>query len=360
LEPLYMPGQAGNPVDLGGRREGEAVDIAAATLEAVAADPQVDLLLCAISTAPAVPRTTADLADAAIAAGAPCLFFMWPGRAADGGRQQLLERGMPFADRLDDAIRALRAWVDWSELEIRPPEPRPAGIDAAGADALLAASPPGPLGEAETKTLLAAYGVPVNAGELATDPDLAADIADRLGYPVALKLARPNLIHKSDAGAVALNLRNEVEVWAAWETIVANVARHRPDVVVEAMLVQRMAAGDAEVIVGARVDPQFGPVVLVGAGGVLVELLHDVQLALAPIGPRAAEALLRRLRVWPVLAGVRGRPPLDIAAVADTVSRVSWLAWEQRARLRELDVNPLLVGREGAIAVDARAVVGEG
>jgi acyl-CoA synthetase (NDP forming) len=118
-----------------------------------------------------------------------------------------------------------------------------------------------------------------------------------------------------------------------------------------------MIAGNAELIVGIARDPQFGPLVLVGTGGVLVEVLRDSQLALTPIGPRAAEALLRRLRGWPLLAGVRGRPPLAIDTVAAIVSRVSWLAHEQRDRLAELDINPLIVSSDGAVAVDARAVL---
>lgn len=359
LDPLYMPGQAGNPVDLGGRREGEALGVAAATIAAVAADPQVDALLCAISTAPAIPQTTADLADAALAAGKPFLFYMWPATAADGGRRELLVRNVPFSDRLDDAIRALRAWVTWSSAQPQAPEPRPVGIDAERAAALLATLPPGPVGEQDAKALLAAYGIPVNAGEIVPTPDAALAAAERLGYPLALKLAQPNVIHKTDAGVVALGIENGAALLDAWQAIATNLARYQERAAVEAMLVQQMATGAAEVIVGARLDPQFGPVVLVGAGGVLVEVLHDVQLGLAPLGPAAAEALLRRLRFWPVLAGVRGRPALDIAAVADVVSRVSWLISEHRPRLTELDLNPLLVRAAGVTAVDARAVLAE-
>ncbi|RIK45292.1 MAG: hypothetical protein DCC58_06845 [Chloroflexi bacterium] len=359
LDPLYMPGQASNPVDLGGRREGEAVSIAAATLDAIAADPQVDLLLCAMSTAPAIPQTTADLADAAARSGKPFLFFMWPGSVADGGRARLLERNAPFADRLDDCVRALRAWSDWSRWRERgpaPAEPRPTGIDSAQAAALLAAAPTGPLAEAETKALLAAYGVPVNPGHLAATPEAAVAAAEQFGYPVVLKLATPNLVHKSDAGAVLLGLADAAAVRAGWAQIATNVAAYRPGTTVEQVLVQRMETGDLELIIGGRVDPQFGPVVLVGAGGVLVELLADVQLARAPLGPQAASVLLQRLRSYPLLTGLRGRPALDSAAVADTISRVSWLIWEQRERLLELDVNPLLVRTSGVVAVDARGV----
>ena len=171
---------------------------------------------------------------------------------------------------------------------------------------MLADLPTGPLGEAATKDLLRAYGVPVNAGRVATSPDDAVTAAETIGYPVALKVAAAELSHKSDLGGVALGLADAGAVRAAWERLAANVARHAPGTSLDGMLVQAMVAGEAELIVGARRDPHFGPVVLVGAGGILVEVLNDVQLALAPIGPQAALALLRRLRSWPLLGECAG------------------------------------------------------
>ena len=173
---------------------------------------------------------------------------------------------------------------------------------------------------------------------------------------MALKVAPANLIHKSDAGVVVLGLGHDAAVWAAWAQIAESVAPSTGNGA-------RSDAGAGDGRRRGRTDRRRAgrPAVRPGragwSGGVLVELLHDVQLALAPIGPQAAEALLRRLRFWPLLAGVRGRPALDIAGVVDVVSRVSWLAWEQRERLAELDINPLLVREQGVVAVDARAVV---
>ena len=127
----------------------------------------------------------------------------------------------------------------------------------------------------------------------------------------------------------------------------------------EGVLVQEMARGEAELFLGARHEPGFGPLVLVGFGGVLVEVLQDVQVAPAPLRPADAEAMLRRLQLWPVLAGVRGRPALDVAAAVDALVRLSWLAAELGPRLVELDLNPILLraAGEGAIAVDARATL---
>jgi acyl-CoA synthetase (NDP forming) len=166
------------------------------------------------------------------------------------------------------------------------------------------------------------------------------------------------VVHKSDAGLVRLALGDAASVERAWHEIAGNLHRHSPGETLR-ISVQEMVAGELELIVGARCDPQFGPVVLVGSGGVFVELLHDVEMALAPIDEGAAEALMRRLRIWPLLAGFRGRPRLDIAAAAAAVSRVSRLAADAGERLVELDINPLIVraGTGGVVAVDARAVL---
>ncbi|MFN8517320.1 MAG: acetate--CoA ligase family protein [Chloroflexia bacterium] len=354
LNPLFMPGQAANPVDLGGRREGEAVNVATLALQVVAADPEVDCSLIVLSTAPMLANITANLAAPAAASGRPYLFAMWPGTAADESRTRLLAAGAPFCDRLDDAVRALRAWATWSDLPAPFDEPRP--DDLPTASDLIVQLSAGPLGEAATKELLRAYGIPVNEGRLATSADEAVAAAEALGYPVALKIASPDVAHKSDVGGIVLGTADGDAVRRAWDRLRDNLAR-RPDARFDGALVQPMVAGDAELIVGVVRDPQFGPLVLVGTGGVLVEVLRDSQLALAPVGPRAAEALLRRLRGWPLLAGVRGRPPLAIDAVAAIVSRVSWLAHEQRDRLAELDINPLIVSTDSAVAVDARAVL---
>ena len=356
LEPLFMPGQASNPIDLGGRRAGEAVNIAGAALGAIANDPESDALLLVLSTAPLLDQIAADLAQAAADSGTPHLFVVWPGSAADAARRALLDAGAPFCDRLDDAVRALAGWARWSDFTPSAPEPRPSSLS--DVSALLTQSPAGPLDEAILTESLAAYGVPVNASQFARTADEAVSAAETLGYPVALKVVADGVTHKSDLGGVALDLVDAAAVCAAWEQLRANLARHAPDAAWRGARVQRMAHGDAELLMGVKRDAQFGPLIMVGAGGVLVELLGDIQLARAPLGPHAAGALLRRLRCWPLLAGTRGRPTLDVAAVADSVSRVSWLAWDARARLVELEINPLLVATDGVVAVDARGLVG--
>ena len=170
-----------------------------------------------------------------------------------------------------------------------------------------------------------------------------------------MKGVSDTIVHKSDAGLVHLDLVDQNALRQAFAAIAQAMPVGEP----MRVSVQKMVRGEAELIIGARHDDGFGPQVVVGFGGVLVELLGDVQTALAPIAPWQAEAMLRRLRLWPVLDGYRGRSRLDVAAVVDAIVRVSWLAAELGPRLRELDVNPLLVMRagQGAIALDARATL---
>ncbi|MBM3571132.1 MAG: acetate--CoA ligase family protein [Alphaproteobacteria bacterium] len=347
----FMPGQAANPVDLGGRKEGEAAHVASTAVELVATDPATDIALFAITTAPALARITGELADAAIAAQKPYVFVMQPGKAAAASRAALLQRRALFCDTIDDAIRAIRAWRDHSTSAPPTTASRPQGLPAPVAMA------DGTLGEMETKALLARYGIAVNAGELARDEAEAVAAATRIGFPVAVKVVSPDLVHKTEAGAVALGLATADAARQAMTRMRQSIAAHAPRARLDGFLVQAMVAGAAELILGVQRDAQFGPFVLVGAGGVLAELLDDVALASAPTTSEQARRVLRALKLWPVLTGARGRPALDIDAVVDTIVRLSWLAHDYRDSLAELDINPLILraAGQGCVAVDGRA-----
>jgi hypothetical protein len=169
--------------------------------------------------------------------------------------------------------------------------------------------------------------------------------AERLGWPVALKTASPAVAHKSDVGGVRLGLAGEAELRAAWAELAAALG--------PATLVAAMAPPGVELALGVVRDPQFGPLVMVAAGGVLVELLRDRRFALAPLGQRAAAAMLDRLAVRSLLDGVRGAAPADLDAVAAAVARLSVLAADLGEELDALDVNPLIAGPDGCVAVDA-------
>src|SRR6185437_3201010 len=170
------------------------------------------------------------------------------------------------------------------------------------------------------------YGIPLVREEEARTVDAAVAAARRIGFPVVLKGSAAGLVHKSDAGAVKVGLGDEAAVRVAWREIAEGVKRHLPGVALAGCLVQEMARGEGELIVGIKRDEQFGPFVLVGFGGTLVELVQDVRLAPAPVSLQGALALLRGLRAAALFDGPRGRPPLDLEAACDVVVRLSWLA----------------------------------
>ena len=194
------------------------------------------------------------------------------------------------------------------------------------------------------------------------DAGQAVAAAADIGYPVVLKAFCRDLVHKSDIGAVRLGLKDKMP--RSRRPLAKSgrpFSRALSAAEFEGCLVQEMRVPRQELLLGIKRDPQLGPVVVAGAGGVLVELLADVQMAPAPFDPSQARAMLERLTVWPLLAGFRGRPPLAIEAVAAALSALSWLAHDHAERIVELDVNPLGVGlpEEGVVALDARARIEE-
>jgi acyl-CoA synthetase (NDP forming) len=252
---------------------------------------------------------------------------------------------------MDRCFAAIAAWSARSGAARPEPALRRAGPGAkANAGALLAATP-GALTERQAKRVLAAYGVPVVPDALAADVEEALEAAAGFGYPVALKIESPAIAHKTEAGGVRLNLADPQAVRVAYAEIMANAKKVTGDIA--GILVQPMARLGVEVIVGARVDPVAGAVVLVGLGGVMVELMRDTALALAPVSMDEAKAMLARLKGYPLLTGFRGSAVVDLDALADAIARVSELAADQAGLYTEIDVNPILARPDGVLAVDA-------
>ena len=217
--------------------------------------------------------------------------------------------------------------------------------------------PAGPVAEFRAKELLAGVGVPVPEGGLAKDLAAAEEIAARVGYPVALKAQAAALVHKSDAGAVILDVGDAAGLRAAWETLNDNVRRAKPGLALEGILVETMARKGLELVIGARRDPQWGAVLMLGLGGIWVETLQDVQLLPAGAGNTAIIEALGRLKGAALLRGARGDAPVDMAAVANVARTVGGLV-EGVAEIAELEINPLVaypVGK-GALALDALIV----
>ncbi len=214
------------------------------------------------------------------------------------------------------------------------------------------------LNEVEAKQVLAEAGVPVVAAKLARTRDEAVAWARAAGFPVALKVVSPDITHKSDVGGVKLNLADESAAGAAFDEIMAAAKRAQPDAAIDGVSVQKMAAPGTEVIVGVNADPQFGPVLMFGLGGVLVEVLEDVAFRIIPIEPRDARQMVREIKGFKLLQGYRGQPPADVAALESLLLKVSAFV-DAHPEVAELDLNPVFAYADGAVAVDARIILAE-
>jgi acyl-CoA synthetase (NDP forming) len=297
------------------------------------------------------------LATASRATGVPgAVASVNPESQPEFMRRYLIERGLLPLQGLHDAGAVLGRWADYAELRHALPRD---GLPAAPlALAPLPAGQEVTLDEVESKARLAAFGLPVPAGRVASLAGLPAAAAAMAG-PFALKAVSRALPHKTEAGGVALNLADGAAVLAAARAMQQAVAAHRPGLVVERFLLEPMAPRPiAELLVGVKRDPLFGLVLVIASGGVLVELLRDAARLLLPAGETAIEGALRRLKSWPLLQGFRGRPAGDVAAAVKAIRAVAAYAEANAARLLELDVNPLMVlpAGQGAIAVDALVV----
>ena len=214
------------------------------------------------------------------------------------------------------------------------------------------------LNEVEAKSILRDAGIAATAATLATSREEAQKQADARGYPVVLKVVSPDIAHKSDVGGVKLNLGNRDAVGGAFDEIMANSKKAEPNARIKGVAVQQMAKQGTEVIVGMTTDPQFGPVMMFGLGGIMVEVLKDVSFRLVPLSDKDAGQMIGEIKGKPILDGVRGQPAADLAALRQTIVKVSELV-EKHPEIRELDLNPIFAYPDGALAVDARIVVSE-
>jgi len=212
------------------------------------------------------------------------------------------------------------------------------------------------LTEIESKRVLAEAGIPVGETELATTAEDSVEIADKAGYPVVMKIVSPDITHKSDVGGVKVGIGSADEVRAAFKEITDAARKAQASATISGVAVQKMAPQGTEVIVGMSKDPQFGPVLMFGLGGVLVEVLKDVSFRIVPIERRDAREMIEEIKAFPVLQGVRGGEPADLAALEELLLKLSEFV-EANPQVAELDLNPVFAYKDGALAVDARIVV---
>lgn len=210
--------------------------------------------------------------------------------------------------------------------------------------------------EPEAKTICQEYNIPVTRFEVAKREEEAVKFAEKIGFPVVLKIVSPDIIHKSDVGGVMLDLKTALEVERAYRTILANVNNHQPSAKISGILIQEMAPSSTEVIIGAIKDDQFGPTIMFGLGGIFVEILKDVAFRIAPVTKQEAELMITEIKAYPVLNGYRNQPSLDINAIAEIIVNTSKLVTDHQ-EIKELDLNPIMVYEKGAKTVDARIIL---
>lgn len=356
-----------NPLDLTGAvgEQPEILDSALATLDG---DPQIALVAFAMNTPTTgdeigrslYRRMAASIARAGATASTPFAMFTMTSGAFDAELVAIAhDAGLPLMQgfreslyviaRVQEASRAIDRWRDPDTL---------AGPEPIGLRDLLRSFPGPALTERASKRLLSAVGIDVPAARLTRMADEASAVAADIGFPVAMKVESPDILHKTDAGGVRLDVRSAEEAGLAFREICSNARRHAPDSELRGVLVEEMVPDGVDVLVGVTNRGGVGPAVVFGLGGVFVEALDDVAVRMAPVALEEAHELIQEIKGAQVLQGFRGVPPADVDALAELVVTISRLAWWLRDAVSELDVNPVRVfgvGR-GAKALDALVV----
>jgi acetyltransferase len=360
----YLPdaASAANPVDVLGDARADRYQIA---LETVAADPNVDGLLVVLT-----PQAMTEIVPTADAIGQlsesidkPVIASFMGEAKVDSGVDRLQNYQIPNYPFPERAAMAFKAMSDYRRVLARPkPDYVEFEVDRDTTHQVfeqVRSQGRLSIGDSEARQILTAYDLKIPISELAAGPDEAVEIANKIGYPVVLKIASPDILHKTDVGGVKVGLDSAEQVRDAFELMVYRAQRYLPQAHLWGCLVQEMVPpGGLEVLIGMNRDPQFGPLVTFGLGGIYVETLKDVTFRIAPFAVQSAEKMLSEIRARAILDGVRGEPPVDKEAIIDVLLRIGQLV-QDFPEIVELDINPLMVypRGQGAIAIDMRLVL---
>ncbi|MFP7755932.1 acetate--CoA ligase family protein [Thermodesulfobacteriota bacterium B35] len=354
---LPAAASVGNPVDvLGDADPGRYVEALLAAQKDASVDAIIVLLTPQAMTRPA---ETAQAIAGRIDGTKPVLASFMGGRDVLPGRRELAAAGLPDYESPERAVAALKAMYQYGVWRRRPPRlVTRFPVNRRRVERIISSrlrTGRLQIGEVKAKDILRAYGFHVLDGHLAVTPEEAVEVARFIGFPVAMKVVSPSIIHKTDLGGVRLNLASAREVEDAFDLMLLRIRKHAPDAEIEGIYVEKMADSGLEVIIGMTRDPQFGPMLMFGLGGIFVEVMKDVTFHLAPITADEAVQMLRSTRSWEMLEGRRGRKGVDIGAIAGGLQRISQLTTDF-SRIIELDINPLIVGEPGSdpVVADAR------
>jgi acetate---CoA ligase (ADP-forming) len=353
-----------NPVDV----LGDALsDRYRRTLEVVVEDSNVNAVLVMLT--PQAMTQSLETARAVVEImeeqkrKVPILTSFLGGNEIEEAVNFLVSKNVPNFDIPEEAIDTLRVMMEYAEWKIKKSEP----IKKFSADKekvreifkKCRIEDRLELGEMEARDILEAYGIRVPRAELARDINEAKEIAERIGYPLVLKIVSPNILHKTDVGGVKIGIKDEKELEENCDEILFHVRKYMPDANISGILVQEFVTDKKETIIGVSEDPQFGPMVMFGLGGIYVEVLKDVSFRIAPVSNHAANEMIKEIRAIKLLEGARGENPSDVDSIIEIIQRVSQLVTDF-PEIIEMDINPLFVKKqgEGSIAGDARIRIG--
>ncbi len=354
---LPAAARVGNPIDV---LEDANPERYALAVEAIQADPGVDAVIIILT-----PQAMTQVAETARAIASsvkgkkPVLGAFMGGGDIYPGRQELAAANLPNYPSPERAVAALKAMVDYTVWRLQPkrvvtrfPVNRRRVNRIITRQYRMGRTY---LGEVRAKDILRAYDFVVPEGRIVSTVDEAIEAASQLGYPLAMKIVSPDIIHKSDVGGVKLNLSTKEEVADSFELMMLRIARRAPEAFLEGVYLERMVTRGREVILGMTRDPQFGPILMFGLGGIFVEVMQDVSFHLAPITSAEAMSMLMGTRSYRLLEGFRGEAGVDLAVIAEALQRISQLVTDF-PQIAELDINPFMVGGPGeeSVVADAR------
>lgn len=364
----HMPefGSAKNPVDLTGMAGREWYEDSVRFAIGHSWTDALVVLYC--ETAMTDPMDIAigikQAIDDAGVKGKPVTVSYVGGERSQAAMRWLVENGIPCYSAPDVAVNALAGLREYARMQamLAESEAKPLDVDKQKCLDIIAharADGRDSLTEIEAKQIFAAYGMPVTTTLLAKSEDEAVDLAKKVGFPIVMKIVSPDILHKSDAGGVKVNIKDENAVREAYRTIMTNAKAYKAEANVHGIAIQEMAPWGTEIILGSVNDATFGPTMMFGLGGIFVEVLKDVTFRVAPVAEGQAKRMLGEIRGAPILAGVRGEKPRDRQAMANTICRYSTMIIDLKDEILESDANPVLVYEEGkgVKVVDARIIL---